>query len=122
MLRSSNQSPIDVPNSGSVLRILSVVYDGPVVEGVLMVCRLKMRSKTGSGSSGFRAGLAVPRLSTARVHQSFNVSPTAIGQTCEVGWSQLVDLISGDQIELSMATVGVFIWELDPFGFSLDIR
>jgi hypothetical protein len=56
------------------------------------------------------------------VHQSFNVSPTAIGQTCEVGWSQLVDLVSGDQIELSMATVGVFIWELDPFGFSLDIR
>lgn len=122
MLRSSNRVSVNVPSTSQSFRMVSVVYDGPVITGGLLVCRVQMRSLTASGATAFRAGVAVVRVGYVTVSQAFIVTPTAIGQTCEVGWSQLVDLVPGDQIELNMGTAGSNVWELDPFGFSVDIR
>lgn len=121
-LRSGNSSPVTVPNTSTSLRLVSVVYDGLAVKGVLLVCRCLFRSLIGSGSTGFRYGVAVVRAPSVKGAILVQLSPTAIGELVELPWCQVVDLVPGDVIELNAGSATVDNWALDSLGFTVDFR
>jgi hypothetical protein len=122
MLRSSNVGSINVPTSGVSLLLVSVLYDGPVVVGAIVCARAVFRSKSAAGSAGFRYMVAKSAALRVAGSVAIAVAPGAVGVFVEAPWCQLMDLSPGDRIELWASTAGTDTWELDPAGFSVDIR
>lgn len=122
MLKSTNPVPVAVQTNSVSLRLVSVVWDGPPITGATVVSAARFRSKSASGSAGFRVNVSKVEAGRAIGSIAMTVTPGAVGVFVDVPWCQIMDLQPGDVLELSASTAGTDTWELDPRGFVVDVR
>lgn len=121
LLKSVNRDPIGLSSAAQTVRATSVPYSGPSLVGAVVTWRARFNALVVNVGASVRIGVRVPRLSSTGQFQSYSLPAVTIGDKTEAFGSMLTDLIDGDLIELGMSSASASVWELEPFGFSVDI-